>query len=73
MSYTPSGPKPKARLDPGLNAALAKAVTFSRLGEWAGVSRIAASKWDKIPVKRLAAIAKRSRIPKRVLRPDLYG
>lgn len=61
------------RNDGGLVAALQKAETMTQLATWAGLTVAAVSKWKRIPEHKVSEIAKRSRIPKRVLRPDLYG
>ena len=61
------------RSDEGLAAVLQKAETMTQLATWAGVTVAAVSKWKRVPEHKVSDIAKRSRIPKRVLRPDLYG
>jgi hypothetical protein len=72
MRLTP-GRRLSPRKNQGLVAALKKARTLTILAEWGEVSVAAASRWEQIPEKRVSAIAKRSRIPKHVLRPDIYG
>jgi DNA-binding transcriptional regulator YdaS (Cro superfamily) len=38
-----------------------------------GVSRQAVWQWDQIPLKYVRQIAKDTKIPRSVLRPDIYG
>lgn len=47
----------------GSATALAKAL---------GVTRAAVSRWDRIPIRHLAAVSKLTSIPRQKLRPDLY-
>jgi len=36
------------------------------------LSRQAISKWDRVPIKHLPRIVKATKIPRQILRPDLY-
>ncbi len=44
----------------------------SELARMLGVSRQYVSAWDKVPLTHVNAISKATKIPKKVLRPDLY-
>ena len=42
------------------------------MAEAFGVSRQAISKWDRVPIRHVPRITKETKIPRQILRPDLY-
>lgn len=38
-----------------------------------GLSRAAVSQWSKVPIERLADVERLTGIPRRELRPDVFG
>jgi DNA-binding transcriptional regulator YdaS (Cro superfamily) len=44
----------------------------SAMAEAFGVSRQAISKWDRVPIRHVPRITKETKIPRQILRPDLY-
>lgn len=62
----------RPREDAGLLAAIQKAGTINALAEATNGSQSAVSQWERIPEKWVTTIAKRFRLPRHVLRPDLY-
>jgi len=44
----------------------------SEVARMLGVTRQYVSAWDKVPLTHVAALSKASKIPKKILRPDIY-
>jgi len=44
----------------------------SEVARLLGVTRQYVSAWDKVPLTHVAALSKASKIPKKILRPDIY-
>jgi DNA-binding transcriptional regulator YdaS (Cro superfamily) len=61
------------RIDEGLRLAVQVAGSRAALARKIGVSRQAVWRWKKIPVERLKAVEKATRIPRYRLRPDIFG
>lgn len=57
--------------DPGLTAVLEK-ITPAQLAREIGCTPEAIYQWQRVPPRRVPAVAKASGIPAHVIRPDLY-
>jgi DNA-binding transcriptional regulator YdaS (Cro superfamily) len=44
----------------------------SEVSRLLGVSRQYVSAWDKVPLTHVEALSEASKIPKKILRPDIY-
>ena len=44
-----------------------------KLAEALGISPSAISMWDQVPAERVGEVSRATGIPKKFLRPDLYG
>jgi len=59
-------------MTPGLQEALRRAGSPSKLAEKLGVSRQAVSKWESVPTRHIIAIERATGVHRSLLRPDLY-
>lgn len=57
--------------DPGLAAVLAK-ITAAALAREIGCTPEAVYQWERVPPRRVPAVARASGVPPHVIRPDLY-
>lgn len=56
-----------------LNEVVRRVGTKMELARRLNITRQAVSRWDKIPVVHVRKISEMTKIPLKVLRPDIYG
>jgi TorA maturation chaperone TorD len=59
--------------DPGLQQAIRAAGGVTELARRIGVAQPSVSKWTRVPSERVVSVEAATGVPRRVLRPDLYG
>jgi TorA maturation chaperone TorD len=59
--------------DAGLQAAIQSAGGVSALAKRLGLSQPSVTAWSRVPSERVAAVEAITRVPRSVLRPDLFG
>jgi transcriptional regulator with XRE-family HTH domain len=59
-------------MDAGIRELRAKGGSYRSIGARLGVSAQAVNRWRRIPQDRILQVEKEFKIPREVLRPDLY-
>lgn len=73
MTRKGRGAKADAVSNAGLQLAIDKAGGKAALARLLNIKVQAISQWSDVPVKRILAIEAATGVPRRKLRPDLYG
>jgi len=60
------------RTDVGLDLALERSESMTKLAEAMGIGVSAISQWKRVPAERVLAVEAATGVPRQQLRPDLY-